>query len=320
MINFNNSNELFIGDILNYVDQAEVYSRFLNYTPEENTFYSSPFSKDKNPSFRFQWYEGRLLYKCFSTNQAGNCIELVAYLERCSNQDAIQIIANRLNIKNERCVVEKPIFAKKETKIEVIPFDYYPMSFHRYWSNFGVTKEILDLYDIKPAKQVWLNDFIVSQYKDSSPVIRYRVNGRYKIYKPLDNQYKWLSNTKQYDIFGLTQLPKKGELLIISKAMKDICCWKSLGYWSIATCSEVVLIPNDVMEDLKKRFKKIIVVLDNDEAGILTMKKYINAYSLACYYVPLSTGFKDIAEVRENTSEKYLKKLSHNLTKLPCQH
>lgn len=320
MINFNNSNELFIGDILNYVDQAEVYSRFLNYTPEENTFYSSPFSKDKNPSFRFQWYNGNLLYKCFSTNQAGNCIELVAYIEKCSNQEAIQKIANRLNIKNERRVFDTPNFAKKETKIEVIVHKYYPMSFYTYWMKFGVTKEILDLYDIKPAKEVWLNDFIASQYKDSSPVIRYRVNGRYKIYRPFEILYKWLSNTKQYDIFGLTQLPKEGELLIISKAMKDIACWKSLGYWSIATCSEVVLIPKDVMEDLKKRFKKIIVILDNDEAGITTMNKYISTYSLACYHVPLSTGYKDIAEVRENTSEQYLKKLIHNLTKLPCQH
>jgi DNA primase len=319
MINFNNSNELFIGDILKYVDQAEVYSRFLNFIPEENTFYSSPFSKDKNPSFRFQWYNGKLLYKCFSTNQTGNCINLVAYLEKCSNLNAIQIIANRLNIKNEIRQHETFNFAKKETKIEVIVHQFYPMSFYVYWNKFGVTKEILDLYDIKPAKQVWLNDFIAAQYKDSSPVIRYRVNGRYKIYKPYETLYKWLSNTKQHDIFGLTQLPKTGDLLIISKAMKDICCWKALGYWSIATCSEVVLIPLNIMEDLKLRFKKIIVILDNDEAGITTMNKYIQTYSLACYCVPLSLGYKDIAEVRENTSEKYLKKIIHNLTKLPCQ-
>lgn len=46
----------------------------------------------------------------------------------------------------------------------------------------------------------------------------YKVYNHFKIYKPLADKYtKWRNNLTEYDIQGYKQLPKKGDILIITK-------------------------------------------------------------------------------------------------------
>lgn len=296
MINFSNSCEHFQGNIYDYISQEEIYYKCLGYYPNTKHDFNSPFSRDSTPSMRFK-QEQNLFWKCFSTNRGGDAIALVAQLNNISYKEAVLHIYNNFPIqKRERVAISDYSIEKKRAKIEVIIPDKIPASFYDYWDKFDVSKRTLDLYNIKPVKEVWLNDKLRAVYKDSSPVIRYLINTRYKIYQPYNKEFKWLSNTKVDDIQGFMELPEKGDLLVISKAMKDVLVWHELGYHAIALCSETTNLLPEAYNHFKGRFSNIISFLDNDRAGITTMKNYNEQYGIPFSMMPVETECKDIAE------------------------
>ena len=311
---FQDSQEFFKGDIYDYLSQEDIYERYLGYSPDVTKSYSSPFSEDKTPSFRFYYGGNKLLYKDFSTGLHGDAVQLVVVLNNCNSyREAVQLIANNFNVIAKAPTIQRVFKEKEEKKIEVELFKKAPDSFFKYWSRFGITPNILQYFDIKPAECVWLNKRLIKTYKPDDIIIRYKINGRYKIYSPMNKQYKWLSNTKATDIFAIDKIPKTGKLLVISKAMKDIMVWAVIGTPSIAMLSEMVLVPKDIMQDLKTRYKKIIVFLDNDDAGKEASKKYYQEYQLDTYLLPDNCGAKDIGEYVESNSINELKLLLKTL-------
>ena len=297
---FGNINEEFTGEIFEHISAEEIYQRFLYYTPDIKSFYKSPFKEEKTPSFRFFVHNGSLFFKCFATGHSGNAVNLVALLHNCSYKQAIQIIANNCKIEKRIPISSTYLPETKSAKIEVELFDIIPESFYSYWAKYSVTKKELAFFNIKPAKYVWLNDKHILTYKAEQPIIRYIINDKYKIYNPYNKNFKWLSNTKSYDVFALNKIPKQGNLLIITKAMKDILCWSLLKIPAIAMCSESCIASEDLINDLKSRYSKILVFLDNDEAGQKAMKSYYEKYNLSCFMLPLETNHKDISDYIED--------------------
>lgn len=112
----------------------------------------------------------------------------------------------------------------------------------------------------------------------------YKVYNNFKIYRPLADKYtKWRNNLGQYDIQGFKQLPKTDNLLIITKSLKDVMCLYEMGISAISPASESTFIPDDVLDNLKKRFKHILICFDRDTAGI----KYLRKISLKTGLKPL---------------------------------
>ena len=292
---FQNSLEIFKGDIFSFINPEQVYHRYLGFRPDLKSAFKSPFKEEKTPSFRFFVSSGQLFFKCFSTGNTGNVVNLVSLLFNCSYAEAIQMIANEYKLINTQPLLQNN-YIKKESKIEVELFDTIPESFFKYWEQYEINKKILEYFNIKPAKYVWLNDKHILTYTPEKPIIRYLVNNKYKIYNPYNKDFKWLSTTKATDIFAINLIPKQGDFLVITKAMKDILCWSSIQIPAIAACSETCVISEDVINDLKNRYDKIIVFLDNDEAGVNAMKKYNDKYNLPCYMLPESSGEKDISD------------------------
>lgn len=312
MFSFAESLEHFQGNIFDYLSPEEIYQRYLGYTPKTDQFYNSPFGKDKTPSFRFYKKGNELLFKDFSSGYGGDAIQLVRLLTNSDYKTAINKIANNFKVKTNHILIDKPQYDTVIKVIEVNLFNKIPNSFYAYWQQFEVNPKILRYFDILPAQYVWLNDALISSYKDDKPLIRYRVNSKYKIYSPYDKAYKWLSTTKGTDIFALNKIPAKGKTLVISKSMKDILVWAVLGIPAIAMCSEKVIIQEEILNDLKKRFSRIIVFLDNDTSGLEAMEKYHKKYKLPCYCLPLDMQ-KDIADYVKDNSVQDLKKLLKTL-------
>ena len=119
---------------------------------------------------------------------------------------------------------------------------------------------------------------------------------KFKIYRPYNKvNEKWLTNCTITDIQGYEQLPNSGDLLIITKSLKDVMTLYSLGYTAIAVNSENTLIPKIIMSDIKKRFKKIIVFFDNDKSGIDGATKFCKEFSIPNMQTP-EGGAKDISD------------------------
>jgi hypothetical protein len=282
MLNFKDVEEtqrLSAKEHLERIGEVQIYFKYLGYFPEPFKKYSSPFSNDSTPSLSFH-LGNNLKWHCYSTGKKGDYMDLVAELHRENYKDATLRILNDFKVHNnvqyEPKILATDKFVRYDTKIQVVLQDFSQSDLD-YWYQGRIRRSTLDYFDIKVTKQVWLDKGegpkLIWTYKKDNPIFRYLINGRYKIYKPLeqDKQWKWLSTTKQCDWQGFDQLPATGEILILTKSMKDIMVWYEMGFPAISPCSESQTITKEIIDYFYTRFKKIYINYDFDKPGMLQM-------------------------------------------------
>lgn len=187
-----------------------------------------------------------------------------------------------------------------------------------YWKEkYKILTTTLELYNVFPITHYWINNWMFEADKDKSYC--YIVNDKRKIYQPLisDKSRKWYANTTKEDVQGWIQLPEKGELLIITKALKDIMClYQHFGINAVAPGSETSFIPEDKLEELRKRFKRIIILFDNDKQGMISARHFSELYKLEYFYLPTiedNKKIKDISDYIDNFNLEYTKQLLNKL-------
>jgi DNA primase len=85
----------------------------------------------------------------------------------------------------------------------------------------------------------------------------------------------------------------------------------TLGYNSVAPQSEAASISKDVIDDLKRRFKKIIVLYDLDTAGFKHSKELCLEHDIECVSLPdkYDREGKDISDYRQQYGEEETKNI-----------
>ena len=272
--------------ILSRVTEYDIYAHYLGQF-KVGMIYNSPFRKDKNPSFGI-FYSKRtkqLLFKDHGTGDCGNVIKFVSLYTGITNyKDILLDIVNKLKITSDtKLVSSKQYIASTETVIGVVRQDFTAEDIN-YWSQFNICINTLKKFNVNSIKYYLCNGIVKGIYKKENPMYAYKVYNNFKIYRPLADKYtKWRNNLGQYDIQGFKQLPKTGNLLIITKSLKDVMCLYEMGISAISPASESTFIPDDVLDNLKKRFKHILICFDRDIAGI----KYLRRISLKSGLKPL---------------------------------
>ena len=118
----------------------------------------------------------------------------------------------------------------------------------------------------------------------------------------------------ELDIQGYKQLPKEGDVLFITKSMKDVMCFYEMGIPAISPSSESTFIPNKVLEQLKKRFKRIIILFDRDPAGIKYSRKMSKQTGLEAMFIHKKFKAKDISDaIRDNSYAEVKQWLTNTL-------
>lgn len=272
--------------ILSRVTEYDIYAHYLGQF-KVGMIYNSPFRKDKNPSFGI-FYSKRtkqLLFKDHGTGDCGNVIKFVSLYTGITNYNDILLdIVDKLKITSDtKLVSSKQYIASTETVIGVVRQDFTTEDIN-YWSQFNICINTLKKFNVNSIKYYLCNGIVKGIYKKENPMYAYKVYNNFKIYRPLADKYtKWRNNLGQYDIQGFKQLPKTGNLLIITKSLKDVMCLYEMGISAISPASESTFIPDDVLDNLKKRFKHILICFDRDTAGI----KYLRRISLKTGLKPL---------------------------------
>ena len=272
--------------ILSRVTEYDIYAHYLGQF-KVGMIYNSPFRKDKNPSFGI-FYSKRtkqLLFKDHGTGDCGNVIKFVSLYTGITNYNDILLdIVDKLKItSNTKLVSSKQYIASTETVIGIVRQDFTAEDIN-YWSQFNICINTLKKFNVNSIKYYLCNGIVKGIYKKENPMYAYKVYNNFKIYRPLADKYtKWRNNLGQYDIQGFKQLPKTGNLLIITKSLKDVMCLYEMGISAISPASESTFIPDDVLDNLKKRFKHILICFDRDAAGI----KYLRRISLKTGLKPL---------------------------------
>ena len=126
----------------------------------------------------------------------------------------------------------------------------------------------------------------------------YKIDDKFKIYRPLASKYtKWRTNLTNRNVQGLSEIPKEGgNLLIITKSLKDVMCLYEMGFNAIAASSETTFIPDDMLQSLRSKWKHIVILYDRDKTGMLESRKYSRQYKLDAIFVHKKFKAKDISD------------------------
>lgn len=312
-------NPITLDYILSKVTEYDIYARYLGQF-KVGFIYNSPFRKDKNPSFGIfrSKKTGKLLFKDHGNGECGDVIKFVELYTGITNyNDLLNQIVKDMQITNNTVLhSNKEVEKSTETVIGVVRQDWTDID-KQYWSQFGISLKTLEKFGVSSIKYYLCDGVVKGMYKENNPMYAYKVYDRFKIYRPLADKYtKWRNNLTPYDIQGYEQLPKKGDLLIITKSMKDVMCLYEMGIPAISPSSESTFMPDKILEQLKKRFKRIIILFDRDEAGVKYLRKISLKTGLEGMLVHKKFKAKDISDaIKANGFEKVKKWLYEEIEK-----
>ena len=294
--------------ILSKVTEYDIYAKYIRQF-KVGMIYNSPFRKDKNPSFGI-YYSKRtkqLLFKDHGTGECGNVIKFVSlFTGKTEYNDILSDIVDNLNITNNtKLVSSKQYIPPTETVIGVVRQEFTDVDIN-YWKQFNISINTLKKFNVNSIKYYLCNGIVKGTYKRENPMYAYKVYNNFKIYRPLADKYtKWRNNLTDYDIQGYEQLPQKGDILFITKSMKDIMCLHEMGYPAVSPSSESTFLPKDVLEQLKTRFKRIIILFDRDVAGVKRSRKLSRETGLEAIFINKKFKAKDVSDaVKANSFEE----------------
>lgn len=294
--------------ILSKVTEYDIYAKYIGQF-KVGMIYNSPFRKDKNPSFGI-YYSKRtkqLLFKDHGTGECGNVIKFVSlFTGKTEYNDILSDIVDKLNITNNtKLVSSKQYIQPTETVIGVVRQEFTDVDIN-YWKQFNISINTLKKFNVNSIKYYLCNGIVKGTYKRENPMYAYKVYNNFKIYRPLADKYtKWRNNLTDYDIQGYEQLPQKGDILFITKSMKDVMCLHEMGYPAVSPSSESTFLPKDVLEQLKTRFKRIIILFDRDTAGVKRSRKLSRETGLEAMFINKKFKAKDVSDaVKANSFEE----------------
>lgn len=327
--------DLTLPEIKSQISDFDIYKKYVSNFEEIDKPFLSDLYKDTTPSCRiYQDKNNNLKYKDFGEpDHYFNCFTYIMYKYNCKFKECLRIIANdfgllKFDIKSKPKFIlgEEKVIENNKVKIKstiTIDSRNWTLNDKNYWGQFGIDFKLLDEYDVIPVKNAYLHKgdrTIVFNHQDSNPIYAYRFTYQgiysYKLYKPLEpnKKFKWLfSGGCSENIEGFDQLPLYGDLLIITKSLKDVICWKLVGYPAISLQGEANKLSKELVEKLKKRFNKFIVNYDPDDQGIKSAYKITSNYGFRSIIIPPEYKCKDLAEIIKQEGLKEVKKIINRL-------
>lgn len=250
---------------------------------------SNPFlgTPQKTPSFNIFQAKGsdKWLYNDFATGEKGDCFELVQRLFNLSFTESLDRIASDFSLNFDLNIGKiKPKVSIPNIQFENpnIVYKEFSVSEIDYWKKYGIDLVTLNLFNVKSvcnytSKSKDNKTYTVRNSNDN-PIFGYQNSKWVKIYKPRDTKYRFqFIGEKDPDfIFGWNQLSNSGGIVFITGGEKDVMSLTAHGFNAITLNSETATLPTNISEELKRRFKDVIVLYDNDATGL----KYSESLSL----------------------------------------
>ncbi len=267
---------------------------------------------DKNGIYKF---------KDFSTGKGGDAISLVKDAQGLNYHTACKLVVETYNdyvLHNNGGYDIKKF--EKASKYKVTSFNVRSWSTQDqyFWTQFNIGSKLLEAHNIKPLESYCMTKddkelcikglYLYGYFKQDGTL--------YKIYQPKTLDKKFIKVASY--IQGYEQL-QNHKNLIITSSLKDVLAIKSLKLQIdvIAPDSENTMLKADVMEEMQNKYNKIILLFDNDEAGVESMKKYKEQYPFVeIALLPMS---KDISDsIKDRGAKEVRNRLVPILDKKLC--
>lgn len=280
-------------NILERISQQEIFIKYLGIEPKLNKEFQNPFRGDDHAGCRFYISDktGMLKFKDFARGWNWDCFNVVMVKYQCNFGEALIIIAEDFNFKkrtiSDESLKEREIAAIAKLNNFIPKIEIKERYWHKldveYWMQFGITTDILKFYNVFPVKKAWLNNDITYIENDDDPCYAYYLGKKsFKLYFPKrkksDPRPRFMHNNSNA-IQGHFQLEVTGDILVITKSLKDVMCMSQFGINSIALMGETIPLTQKAFEYYQKRYNKIATLLDRDKAGILMTNKLHKMYN-----------------------------------------
>ena len=304
--------------ILNTISEEDLFRRYCTNFVEVDTPFCSELREDSNPSCRITDLGSGLRYKDFgSANPATDIWGYVQLKYNLSFIDVIERVANDCDVQNDSYshsmnqsmpIVDSIQHKIKPKTVILIKRRDWLLVDKQYWADkYEIGKALLEFYGVVPIVFYWVGkennrnpqmltadllSYCYNYYWHNGILLR-------KIYQPYSKTAKWISNVDNTIVQGIDNIPKTADILIISSSLKDVMCWRLLGYAAIAPNSESTWIPQIVWEKLLNRYKHIVIFFDNDISGLASITKYSEAYHTLHTHIPLEYREKNVSDFIE---------------------
>jgi len=266
-------------------------------------------SDERTPSMCIYAKNNDYLFKDFSSGKGGDGITFVKELYQIKYHQACHKIIEEYN---DYVLQNKASYSvegfKQQSKYKVTDYGkrMWSTQDQYFWTQFNIGTKLLSEYNVVP----------LSYYKmtkdDNELTIKglylygyFKKDGTlYKIYQPKTLDKKFIK-VETY-IQGIEQVTPH-EYLVITSSLKDVMSIKSLkiNVDVIAPDSENTMIKKEMIENFIKSYKKVVLLFDNDNAGITSMEKYKTLYpALSISVLPMS---KDVSDSIKDFGPKEVK-------------
>ncbi len=301
--------------VLSNVSEYQIFRFYCENFIGLNKLFKSNLRIDNNASCSIKAYPQGLFYKDFGTEESYDCFSYVQrymkvrFNEDLNFQETLKVIANDFG------------FIKKLENKKIIPSLNYvglPDKINRintiikikkrqwkdydtYWDKYYLNRDILRFYNVVPISDYWIScnsDELINVYTETTndPAYSYEHgDGIRKILRPFATRdKKWTSNIPRHIFSGWNQLEQNGDLLIVTKGLKDCMVYRMFGINAINPQSENIFLNENQFTLLSMRFKQIIINYDNDETGLHNMKKFSELFKIKSFTIP--DGIKDLSD------------------------
>ena len=306
-------------DILSKISELDIFRMYCSPFKEIDKSFCSELRDDHKPDCRIFLTSGNeFKYKDFATGECLSCFQYIMKKYSVNYGECLKIIINdfklgviKTNIDPNFLIGKLEIRVKQPILIQKAEIQIVSQSFnlvdHSYWSQYGISLEMLEEYNVFSSRFVYLNKNdkrTIFEYNKKNPMYAYRFtrDGKYyyKIYWPKGEKgFKWLfSGGAAEDVEGYDQLRLTSDLLVITKSLKDCMAFRLCNIDAISLQGEANKLEFSFLEKLKKRFERIVVVYDNDEQGIKGAKGLRQQYGLDYFVLEEAKDLSDLIKLK----------------------
>lgn len=308
--------------ILDNLSQERIMEYYLGVKVQCQYMIKSPLRVDNNPTCNFSWKHGRLWFRDWAMSRPYDVFDIVKKKYLCNFGEAIDIIAEDFGLKDSE--VSRKLAMKEDKPDEKtrgnrnseksniqVRIQKFTQTDIDYLTSYGISSSTVKKFNVFSPAVVWLNGKPFYRYDKQNPALAYYFgkdeNGhqKWKIYFYMKRgDFKFLGNTSR--INGWVQIPDEGDLLILTKSLKDVMAMYEFNLDAVAMQGESTIPYDYIIEELKERFDRIITIYDDDEAGRRYAHRIHELYKIPYYFITeqslgvCSDGDKDFSDFVKN--------------------
>lgn len=201
---------------------------------------------------------------------------------------------------------------RKYTKVQFKSRQYSERDYE-YWASYGISGATLRMYKVYAVQQLYLGGDSTYIYNPGRPCYAYYFPKTYyreeehaKCYFPCSppGSLRFMGNASNlrdvqgYDQCAIARQPReRGELLVLTKSMKDCMLFREFGIDAMASHGETQRFLDDFIRHIKGNYDRIISLYDRDASGIIGAKYLWKDYGIVPHFINKKYACKDISDL-----------------------